>query len=180
MAIYTKKGDRGSTSVLSGSMNKGNVSKNSQIIATIGALDEANSYLGICRANISDSDFQRIILSFQKDIFTIASILAGAKLTFMSEKIKVLESLIDKLEGDLPVLKNFIIPGGSKDSSHLMYARTLIRRAEREAVKLSEKANISSEIITYLNRLSDAVFMLGRLIDHVNSSDETVWKARVK
>ena len=132
MAVYTKKGDKGETSTLENE----SISKDSKKIHAIGTLDEANSYLGVARANIADADVQRIILSFQTDLFITASILSGSNLSFNSKKTKVMELLIDKLEGYLPVLKNFVITGDSPESAHLMYARTIVRRAERTIIAL--------------------------------------------
>jgi cob(I)alamin adenosyltransferase len=175
VAIYTKKGDKGETQTLN---TEKKITKDSITIRAIGALDEANSYLGVARANITDVDVQRIIISFQNDLFTIAGNIAGADIGFNSKKIKVLETIIDELEGKLPVLKNFIVAGDAVESAHLMYARTLIRKAERAVVRLSKRVNIPGDILIYLNRLSDATFMLVRYIDYINSTNQSVWKGR--
>ena len=177
MAIYTKKGDKGETRTLNVKENV--VSKDSAKIRALGALDEANSYLGVARANINDADVDRIIFSFQTDLFTIAGNIAGAEVKLDIKRVKLLEALIDELEGKLPVLKNFVVTGDTVESAHLMYARTIVRKAERLVVRLSLKGGVESEILTYLNRLSDAVFMMARYLNFINAKNESVWKGRV-
>jgi len=121
------------------------VLKSSKIIRALGALDEANSYLG----TLKNRKLERI----QKDLMTISSILAGAKLKFPGNRVKELERDINKLEKKLPPLRNFILPRGQ-----LMFARALVRRAEREAVGIKARRFI----LAYLNRLSDYLFLLAR------------------
>ncbi len=147
MPIYTKTGDKGETG-LYGSGKR--LSKNSPVIQALGSIDEANSWLGVA------GGFTEI----QKDLMTISSILAGAKLGFPSSKTKDLENKIDKLEKNLPKLKGFIIPHGK--SAKLHFARALVRRAERAAIALSEVEGLSLYILSYLNRLSDYLFMRAR------------------
>ena len=145
MAIYTKKGDKGKSSVLDGKR----IPKSSPIFEALGALDEVNSWLGVV------GGFTKI----QKDLIAISSILAGAKLDFPAVKTKKLELEIDKLETKLPILKGFIIPEG--EGAKLHFARALIRRAERAVVSLHNSSFIiHNSILMYLNRLSDYFFML--------------------
>ncbi|OGM23720.1 ATP:cob(I)alamin adenosyltransferase [Candidatus Woesebacteria bacterium RIFCSPHIGHO2_01_FULL_39_28] len=171
MAIYTKRGDRGQTSLYD-RQNKQNIriDKNSLRIEAIGAIDELNSFLGI----ISQ------VKEIQKDLFVIGSILAGSELKFFRSKTKKLEKTIDKLEGELPVLKNFIIPGGSKDSAYFQYARALARRAERRVVALSKVERVKPQILSYLNRLSDYLFILARYANFGEGIKEEVWKGSRK
>ena len=167
MAIYTKRGDRGETSLYDPRNSQYiRISKDSLKIAAIGATDELNSFLGI----IGNLSF------IQKDLFTINSILAGAHLRFPTSKTKKLERQLDKFEGSLPVLKNFIIYGGGKEGSFLFFARALSRRCERAVVKLSKFEEIKPEILTYLNRLSDFLFMLARDSNYKEGIKEEVWK----
>ena len=98
----------------------------------------------------------------QGDLLTIGAILAGSKLRFFKTKTKRLEKEIDEMEGALPVLTNFILPGGSRPASNLQYARTLARKAERKLVSLNEKSAVKPQIPIYLNRLSDYLFILAR------------------
>lgn len=168
MAIYTKRGDKGETSLYDSTSRQNiRVSKDSRRINAIGAIDELNSYLGMTSADLKE---------IQRDLFTIGSILAGAKLRFGKAKTKKLEKTIDKLEGKLPVLKNFILPGGSRLAAHLQYARALTRRAERQVVALSEVDKIKPEVLIYLNRLSDYLFMLARKANFDAEVKEEVWK----
>ncbi len=167
MAIYTKRGDKGETSLYDKNSRQNiRVSKDSLRIEAIGAIDELNSYLGVASADLKD---------IQRDLFTIGSILAGAKLRFPKSKIKKLEKVIDKLEGTLPVLKNFILPGGIQTAANLQYARALCRRAERAIVRLEIK---NQEILAYINRLSDYLFMLARKANYDVGIKEEVWKRK--
>ncbi len=160
MPIYTKKGDRGETGLFRGER----VSKNSPVINALGSLDEANSWLGVV------GGFKNI----QKDLMTISSILAGAKLEFPQSKTKKLELEIDKLEKKLPKLKGFIIPEGKSAKVH--FARALVRRAERAVVSLhSSRFLVRSSILVYLNRLSDYLFILAR---YPNIKEETALPLR--
>jgi len=185
MVIYTKRGDRGSTSLYDkASSQRDRVSKDSAKIRTIGSLDELNSYLGVVISTSEDSDLNSKLKEIQRNIFQIGSIIAGSKLRFFANKTRQLEKEIDELEGKLPVLKNFILPGGTETASLLQYSRALSRRAERNAVslyknELSAKDRSSfgrkPQILTYLNRLSDYLFMQARNVNHKNSISEEVW-----
>ena len=161
MAIYTKIGDKGKTFLFNGKK----VSKNSFICEALGSLDEVNSWLGIV------GGFTEI----QKDLMTISSILAGAKLNFPLSKTKDLERKIDRLEKILPKLKGFIIPNGKNAKLH--FARALIRRAERAVVSLhNSKFLVHSSILIYLNRLSDYVFTLARYSNFKEGRKEEIWR----
>lgn len=174
MAIYTKKGDRGETSLFL----KKRTSKDSLRIVAIGAIDEANSYLGVV---ISESpELKKSLNEIQKNLFVAGSILAGAKLRFSKVKTRKLERVIDKLEGKLPVLKNFILPGGGKVGAKLFFVRTLARRAERAVVRLNRFEKVKPEILVYLNRLSDYLFMIGREVNLKEGKKEEVWQGSSK
>jgi cob(I)alamin adenosyltransferase len=162
MAIYTKKGDKGET----GTFNGKRISKSSRLIRLIGTIDELNSFLGIIGG----------LTDIQGDLFTISSILSGGKLRFTKAKTKKLEKQIDKWEKILPVQKNFIYYGGSKESSLIFFARALARRAERSLVSFTKKEKISEAILIYFNRLSDYLFVLGRLINYKEGVKESFWK----
>ena len=174
MVVYTKRGDKGKTSLLG---NQKLVSKDSLIVNSLGVIDEVNSYLGIIIADSKDKVLNKILLKIQNNLFTINAILAGAKLKLANSEVKDLESIIDKIEPKLPTLKNFVVPGESKISAELMYARTLVRRAEREVVSINKKskATNNNEILVYLNRLSDTLFVLTRQEIYKNSKKETIW-----
>jgi cob(I)alamin adenosyltransferase len=172
MSIYTKKGDKGKTSIFKGKSRR--ISKNSQIINTLGTLDELNSFLGVVK---EFSKFnKKEIFRIQSNIMTIASILAGSNLTLSGYETKRLEKKIDQSDEKLTRLNNFIIPGGSEESALLNYSRTLARRAEREIVSLIKKNKINPEILKYINRLSDYLFMLARDANRKKGIKEIIWK----
>ncbi len=167
MAIYTKTGDKGETKVFdkkTGQLTK--ISKTSCKIAVIGTIDELNSFLGIIGGQTD----------IQGDLFSINSILAGSKVRFSKNKTKKLEKTIDKWEGTLPVLKNFIYYGGTPEASMLFYARALCRRAERSLVEFSEEQKVPEPILTYINRLSDYLFMLARTKNFESGKKEEAWR----
>jgi len=176
MAIYTKVGDRGTTSLFLKKPTP--VSKDSVRVKAIGAVDEANSYLGVIVSE--KTELKKSMSEVQKNLFMIGSILAGAKLRFSKTKTKKLERAIDKLEGALPVLKNFILPGGGKAGAKLFFARALVRRAERAVVSLNLVEEVKPEIKVYLNRLSDYLFMVAREVNSQEGRKEEVWKGSSK
>lgn len=143
----------------------------------IGAIDEVNSYLGII---LSGTSRLKQLKDIQRNLFSIGSILAGAPLRFPKSKTKTLERQIDRIEGRLPVLKNFILPGGSGVGAKLFFARALARRAERALVKLDRKTPLKPEILVYINRLSDYLFMLAREVNHEEGIKEEAWRGRGK
>jgi cob(I)alamin adenosyltransferase len=181
MAVYTKRGDKGETSLFDGAARQNiRVSKDSLRIRAIGAVDEANSSLGVVVSFSSDKKLNTLITRIQAELFTIGSVLAGADLRFSKTRTLFLEKQIDKLEGSLPVLRNFILPGGSVVGSHVQLSRTLIRRAEREVVALFKVEPVKPQILTYLNRLSDFLFMLARRVNKDEGKKELVWVGRKK
>jgi len=181
MAIYTKKGDQGETALYDNESRQNiRVSKHSLRIRAIGTTDELNSFLGVVASISQDSELKKKISEIQRNLLTIGSILAGSKLAFSKTKTKNLERLLDKLEGSLPVLKNFVLPGGSQVAAYLNYARTLARRTEREVVALSKAGGVKPQILTYLNRLSDTLFMLARQINYQEGIKEELWRGRRK
>lgn len=178
MAIYTKRGDKGQTSLYDPQNTQHiRISKGSARIHAIGNLDELNAFLGIIAAR-ADGDLRKKMENVQFSIFTINSILAGAKLRFPSSKTKALEKEIDELEGSLPVLKNFVLMGGGEVGSLVHYARTLVRRAERGLVTLNKLEEVKPSILTFINRLSDYMFMLARKVNHDQKTPEKIWKRR--
>lgn len=176
MAIYTKKGDAGDTGLYSGKR----ISKSSLVVQAIGAIDEANSFLGVVNSFSEDSNLTLKIKEVQKNLFKIGSALAGAKAGVSSKATKKLEKEIDRLEGTLPVLKNFILPGGTKEASLLFMARTFVRRAERLVVTLNITEEVRPQILIYLNRLSDYLFMLAREVNFREKIKEEAWRAGAK
>lgn len=181
MPIYTKKGDRGRTALFDPCCaDPKSVSKNSPKITAIGALDELNSYLGIITSQSESPDLNSLLVTIQKDLFLVSSILAGANLRFSSSSTRRLEKEIASLEKKLPPLSHFILPGGSGISSHLHFARALARRAERAVVGLSLQEKIKPSILSYLNRLSDAFFIFARQANFAFGIKEIVWRSKNK
>ncbi len=161
MTVYTKTGDKGKTGTFGGKR----ISKSSKLIQAIGAIDELNSYLGIIGK----------LTEIQRNLFTINSILSGAKLTFPKDATKKLEREIDEMEGKMPVLANFIIYSGTPRATKIYYARALARRAERSLAKL-QIINTKLQILPYINRLSDYLFTLARFTNFNKKVKEEVWK----
>lgn len=177
MPIYTRTGDSGETSLANGSR----VSKNSDTIMFIGLLDELNSHLGVCvsymRTN-KNHNFSNEISQLEKiqgDLFVVGSISASANLNFeVSKEVLNLENLIDDYEETLPKLTNFILPGGCIESSFVQVARACCRRTELIGHGISSK-NIR-DLMPYLNRLSDFLFVLARNLNHKQGISEPIWK----
>lgn len=176
MKIYTKKGDRGRTSVFNIKLgDRGRISKSSQVLKAVGSIDEVNSYLGMICSRCEEKHLVKRINSVQRDLLTIGSILAGSKLRFYKSKIVNLEKEIDDLQEKLPALKNFIVPGGSLLAAQLHFVRALVRKAEREVVAFSKRVKVKPPLITYLNRLSDYFFVLARYVNFKLGVDDEVW-----
>jgi len=163
--IYTKAGDGGKTHLTDGSK----VDKDSPRVIAYGAVDELNAYLGWAAtlAEESGSDLVSKLKQIQNRLFDLGSELAtpaGADLSripvITPEDSKELEDWIDQITEDLPELKSFVLPGGTILNSALHICRTICRRAEIEALKLSKQEKVSSDLLIYLNRLSDAFFCL--------------------
>ena len=179
--IYTKTGDAGQTSLLAG----GRVSKDSIRVAAYGDVDELNAVLGIVLTT-DPMEFERPLLeSVQRDLFAIGARLAdptahevervAERTALPAGRVAEFEQAIDRYEGELPPLKAFILPGGSPKAAALHLARTVCRRAERAVVTLHATAEVPAEILVYLNRLSDLLFMLARLANHRAGATDTAW-----
>lgn len=176
MSIYTKKGDGGETGLYSRTKDKTvRISKDSVRIGAIGSVDEANSFLGIC-ADCPNNFLHKKIVIIQRVLFTVGGILAGAKLSISKKQIEYLEKEIDSMDTKLQKLSGFILPGGGFTGSHLFMARTLIRKAERQLVRLSKQEKISGNVLVYINRLSDYVYTLARYSNLKEGIKEESWK----
>ena len=177
MKIYTKTGDDGNTG-LQGNLR---IAKSHPRIISYGIVDEANAALGVVLTNSLDDDIAEILTDIQNDLFLVGSDLSNPNLNDVKNRIALnmvekLEQHIDKFELELPLLTNFILPGGDIAAAQLHYVRTIVRRAETQVVQLSEKDEINSNCIKYLNRLSDLFFVLGRLINKRKDIDDILWK----
>ncbi len=176
MKIYTKTGDSGETFLYGGKK----VFKNHLRINACGSVDELNSVLGMVLVKLHDERMEKFINNVQKDLFSIGANLSGAlvKLESLDKRVSEMEEVIDNLDKDLPPLNNFILPEGTEISTLLFFARAVGRRAERELVALSLAEKIDKNIIVYLNRLSDLLFVIGRYLNYKAGITETVWKKR--
>ena len=182
--IYTKTGDKGSTSLIGGTK----VPKSHLRIEAYGTVDELNSYIGLCRDLLEDANGKKLLQEIQDRLFTIGSSLAcdpekelKMKIPDLHEEdVVLLETEIDKMNEAIPPMKSFILPGGHPTVSHLHIARCICRRAERCCVRLEmEKVEVEQVVIKYLNRLSDYLFILARFTSFQLKVADTPWKPRV-
>ncbi len=179
MKIYTKTGDEGFTSLFGGAR----ISKDDIRIEAYGTVDELNSFVGRLYDECSIEDVKAQLFIVQNKLFNIGSVLAcdpkaDFKLTgVIAEDILFLENAIDKMDEELPPLKNFILPSGHSQVSAAHLCRTICRRAERRVVTLQNNTEVDHNITIYLNRLSDYFFLLARYVGHQLSVDEILWKA---
>ncbi len=184
LKIYTKTGDKGTTSLIGGTK----VSKSHIRIESYGTIDELNSFIGLCVDTIGDNKTKIVLKEIQDRLFTIGSSLACdpdkepmLKLPDLKESdIAFLETEIDTMNEVLPLMKNFILPGGNVSVSNLHVARCVCRRAERNCVAMKENdLFIDETVLKYINRLSDYLFVLARYIAHLTNATEVAWKPRL-
>jgi len=179
MKIYTKTGDDGTTGLFGGQR----VKKYATRIDAYGTVDELNAVIGIARSCVVDSKTDKMLDRIQNDLFAVGADLA-TPLEVKNDLIKrigephceKLENWIDEVETRLTGLKKFILPGGSTPGAYLHLARTICRRAERLTVKLTDEETVNSGIAIYLNRLSDLLFVLARLVNYEMKNPEAIWK----
>lgn len=185
MKIYTKTGDAGSTGLIGGTR----VPKNHIRIESYGSLDELNSYLGLIRDQNIDKEHTKNLIKVQEKLFIIGAILAtdpdketlknGKKRLNISkistEDIELLEQKIDLMNESLPPMTHFVLPGGHQTVSFCHIARCVCRRAERLIVALHQIEPQDPNILTYLNRLSDYLFVLARKLTYDLQADEIKW-----
>lgn len=185
MKIYTKTGDKGTTALFGGTR----VPKHHIRIESYGTIDELNSHMGLVRDQDINSHYKSIIQQIQDRLFTIGAILATdpEKATLkngkqrlnipkiQSKDIELLESEIDKMNDSLPPMTHFVLPGGHQTVSFCHIARCVCRRAERLASALNELEPFQAETLTYLNRLSDYLFVLARKLTYELKAEEIKW-----
>lgn len=184
MKIYTKTGDKGETALYGGTR----VSKASARVESYGTIDELNAFIGLAKSEISDEKMLSQLKKIQFDLFTIGSesatpadkmFLANGNsrlpLIISEKEIEELEKWMDEMDEHLEPLQFFILPGGGKAATSLHVARTVCRRAERALVFLNETEEVRPELIKYLNRLSDYLFVLARYVSKLNQEGEEYW-----
>ena len=179
MKIYTRTGDDGTTSLGGGQR----VPKDSLRVRAYGSVDELNSVLGVARAGGLAARLAEMLAVIQHELFDL-----GANLAFLEadkakrkiallkpEQVKRLEDWIDELSAQVSPLSSFILPGGSPGAAHLHLARTVCRRAEREVLALARAETIDAQILAYLNRLADLLFVMARYENHERGLAEPLW-----
>lgn len=174
--IYTKGGDKGKTSL----GNATRVSKASPRIAAIGDVDEANSCIGLARLH-AEGDIDRLLSHIQNDLFDVGADLCAPddkpgqeRLRIQPSQVTYLEEKIDQYNGSLPPLTSFVLPGGSPLAATLHQARTVVRRAERVVCLLQESESVNVNVIKYVNRLSDLLFVLARYAN-IQEKGDVLW-----
>ena len=177
MKIYTKTGDDGTTGLQGGRR----VSKSDLRIQAYGLVDEINSVLGVILTHEIDVDIKTLLTLIQNELFVAGSDLSNPDLTnnknrITNSMILNLENHIDKFEEELAPLTNFILPGGHRVASFLHLARTTTRRAETMLVELSKSEHLNPECQKYLNRLSDLLFVMARLVNKRTNTPDVIWK----
>ncbi len=180
MKIYTKTGDKGDTGLVGGQR----IPKDALRIEAYGSVDELNSVIGIIRSDNANSRIDQILAPVQNQLFELGADLATPRSRekksvrrVVHKDVQSLEKSIDSLEAHLKPLKSFILPGGLPVAARLHFARTVCRRAERAVVCLSRNEDIGEIVTTYLNRLSDLLFVLARYANHVANVPEIKWKS---
>ena len=178
MKIYTRTGDTGETSLFDGTR----VSKSDSRVDAYGEVDELNAWLGLARAEGLDEDLDGVVIQLQRDLFALGAQLADpaeklaprvTKAVIGDAEVEHLEGLIDRFETDVPPLRRFILAGGTPAGAALHLARTVCRRAERRIVSLDPP--VDAVLVRYVNRLSDLLFVMARLVNHRGGIPETEW-----
>ena len=172
--IYTRTGDAGTTGMADGSR----IEKDHVRVAAIGDIDELNSLLGMVISESTSDEVNDILLTVQHDLFNLGGQLSMPEMELVTDlRIEWLETTLDKYNEDLPPLKDFILPGGGKAAAICHLARAVCRRSERSMVSLSREMSISTHLLAYVNRLSDLLFVLCRVLSKVSGEEEVYWKS---
>jgi cob(I)alamin adenosyltransferase len=170
--IVTRTGDDGTTGLADGAR----LSKDSARINTLGSVDELNSHLGVLLAEPLPQEIREELLRIQNDLFDLGSTLALPGTDFPQEKLLRLDEAIARYNADLPPLKEFILPGGGRAAALCHVARSVARRAERDHCHLAQSDIVSNDGGRYLNRLSDLLFVLCRVLNRATGETETLWQ----
>lgn len=170
--IYTRTGDKGTTGLGDGSR----VDKDSLRVETFGTVDELNSLIGVLLCTDMQTDIRNCLTRTQHELFDLGGELCMPGYTLVPESyVEQLEADLDSFNEELPPLKDFILPGGSESGARCHYARAVCRRAERLLVSLSKVEDINEISLRYLNRLSDLLFVLARVLARADGGKEVLW-----
>jgi len=170
--IYTRTGDDGTTGLGDGSRTQ----KDSLRVEAYGTVDELNSAIGVLIAEVDSSGIASVLLDVQHDLFDLGGELCMPAMELIGDRhIDRLERELDRLNADLPPLKDFILPGGSRPAAQAHLARTICRRAERRVIALARHEAVNEPAIRYLNRLSDLLFVAARTIARASGVGEILW-----
>lgn len=171
-SITTRTGDTGETGLADGSR----VAKDHALIRAIGDVDELNSFIGVLAAQIAEEKLRLVTRRIQNDLFDLGGSLAMSACTLTAKHVEHLDRHIESWNADLPALKEFILPGGSIAVSQCHVARAVCRRAERSLVALARESSLDPVMLQYLNRLSDLLFVLARVIARHEGVEEVYWQ----
>ena len=172
--IYTRTGDKGTTGMAGGER----IEKDSARVAAIGDMDELNCHIGLVISEQPSAELKEILLTIQHDLFNVGGELCMPEHSVMTEQRVVwLEDRLDELNENLPPLLEFILPGGGKAASQCQLARAMCRRTERSIVGLAREMEINNAVKAYVNRLSDLLFVLCRVLSREAGEDEVYWKS---
>ena len=170
--IVTRTGDNGTTGLADGTR----VDKCCARIHAIGSVDELNSHLGVLLADTLPDDVRELLLHVQHDLFDLGGALAYPVAPFSEDKLLHLDAAISRYNDTLPALREFILPGGTPVAAQCHVARTVARRAERDFVTLTQLESVPPHGLPYLNRLSDLLFVLSRVLNRAMEQEEIFWK----
>jgi len=173
--IYTRSGDQGKTRLANGT----EVSKDSHRVTAYGEVDELNSIIGLVLTQNPDINIAESLSEIQHTLFDLGGELASDGMIeglVSQQHVEALEQLIDKINSVLPALEEFILPGGTTPAATLHLARTVCRRAERSIITLNQSETVAPEIIQYINRLSDLLFVMARSENNRSGNQEVYWK----
>lgn len=178
--VYTRRGDQGQTSLVGGQR----VSKASVRLESYGTVDELSSHLGLLASMLPEGEVKEMIQRIQNNLFNVCTNLATDQeqtplypSAYLPEgEIERLEKEVDTIMKMLPEKQSFILPGGTKEAAQAHVCRTVCRRAERRIVELSITTKISSEVLQYINRLSDYLFVLAKKLNFIAGQSEKLWK----
>lgn len=171
--IYTRTGDRGTTGLGNGSR----IAKDARVVEAMGDIDELNSVLGLLLAEDLPPTLSAVLTDIQHDLFDLgAELSTPGHRVITAGHVERLEQELDTLNAELSPLKEFILPGGTRPAALCHFARTVCRRAERGLVRMQHEADVSEFALSYVNRLSDLLFVLARSLNKMAGRDDVLWQ----